>query len=411
MPLLQKLERRFRIDITYFLSGGLWLITAQGLTIVASLISAVIFARLLSQTELGIYRYVISVGIFLSAFSLSGIGQAILQAGAKGHTVFFSYSTKPTILYGLGSSMTALIAALYYFYNGNHVLMVGCITIALLQPTSILFLNTLAYLYGQKHFKSGTYLQGIKSFIVAGASIATIYITRDITTLLIVYFATQAICGIGSYLWYRPHQANTEPLSVDIQKKYLAFAKHTSVQNIIVGLANRLDNIIVFQHLGAASLAYFTIATLLPDQIKGAFKNVLTLLIPKYAKHDTIDTLRGHIPKRSWQFFCILTLISIGVILITPPLYTLLFPMYPEAILYSQLLALSFPASIYLIPFSALQSQTKDRTLYHLHAYISVFQIIVTYTLILTSGLIGAIIARIVTQYFQCLVSFILVRR
>ena len=408
---MQKFERRLRIDITYFLSGGLWLISAQGLTIIASLISTVIFARLLSPTELGVYRYVISVGSFLSAFSLSGIGQAILQAGAKGHLGFFRYSTKPTLIYGFGSSVAALIAAVYYFYNGNQILMIGCLTIALLQPVSILFLNTLAYLYGQQSFRSGTYLQGIKSFVVAAASIATIYITTDITALLIVYFTSQAVCGIGSYLWYRPSKATLQPIESGIQKKYLAFAKHTSVQNIIVGLATRLDNIIVFQHLGAASLAHFTIATLLPDQIKGAFKNILTLLIPKYAKHDTIDTLRAHIPKRSLQFFCILVLISIGVILITPPLYAFLFPQYPEAILYSQLLALSFPAAIYLIPFSVLQSQTKDRTLYHFHTYISIFQIVITYVLILTHGLIGAIIARIVTQYFQCLVVFILVRR
>lgn len=405
---LQKIEAKFKIDIQYFLNGGFWLITAQALTIGASLISAVIFARLLSDTNLGIYRYIISVGSFISTFSLSGIGQAILQAEAKGHAGFFRYSTKPTLLYGFGSSVAALIAATYYFYNNNHLLMVGCLIIALLQPVSILFLNTLAHLYGKQQFKSGTYLQGIKSLIVAGASIVAIYLTQDILALLIVYFASQAICGIGSYLWYRPIASLLEK---SIKEKYLNFAKHTSIHNVIVGLATRLDNIIVFQHLGAASLAHFTIATLLPDQIKGAFKNILTLLIPKYAKHDTIDTLRAHIPKRSWQFFWVLVLISGIIIIITPPLYTLLFPKYPEVIIYSQLLALSFPASISLIPFSVLQSQTKDKTLYHLHTYISVFQIITTYTLIITSGLLGAIIARIATQYFQCILTYILMKR
>lgn len=404
--IISKIGIFLNIDAQYFVGGGMWLLLAQAFTVCSSLVSTILFAYYLTETDFGIYRYIIGLAAFFSAFALTGIGQSIAQLAAKGYTDYFRYSTKLTFIYGLASTSVSLIGAYYYHFQGNDILAIGCLFIALLQPISILFLNTLAYLYGLKNFKEGTYFQGIKSITVMATSICTLLITHNLIWLLFIYFFTQAFTAIVGYLYYRPKTYTPSTIPSPLKKQYLRFAQHTSIRNLIVGSAARLDSIIVFQQLGAASLAIFTIATLVPDQIKGVFKNILALLIPKYSQYDSLAELRRHIPKRCWQFGFILIVVTVIFIILVPYLYSLIFPKYINAIFYTQLLALSFPASIYLLPLSALQSQVQEDSLYYFNGGVSVIQLIVTFFLTIQFGLLGAIIARIIIQYTMMAGSF-----
>lgn len=407
--LINLIAKKFNIDAHYFIKGGFWLFASQVSTIISSLIVAALMARHMTENDYGIYRYIIGLAALLSVFSLTGIAQSILQASSQGYKDFLRASIGISLKYSLGVTLVASLSAAYYFSAGNQILMYGCIMIAVLHPITQLFINTLSHLYGESKYATGAKMQAFKSVLVSGSTLLTLVLSQNILLLLVVYFLSQAIATLLSYYLYKPRNYHQEIIPQEIWNKYITYAKNTSYRNILIGVASRLDSIVIFQYLGASELALYSISNLLPDQIRSSLKNLQTLLLPKYTKHGSIETLKESLIKRSIQFFLLLTVATIVFILIVPPIYTALFPKYAEGVLYIQLLALSFPASIFLIPLGALQAQQKEKELYLLHITTSIIQIVTLLLLILNYGLVGAIVAKIIAQYLKAILSYWLI--
>jgi O-antigen/teichoic acid export membrane protein len=408
-PLANFLQKTFRFDAHYFLRGGFWLISSQFILIIFGLATSVFFANYLEETEFGKYRYLISISIILSSFSLSGLGQSILQTAIKKYYYFYTESVRLSLIYNLGISFSGIIGAIYYFINENITLAIGCLLIAILQPVITTFSFVPGFLQGQKKFRESTFTQVLKSLLVAISSLVGLYFTHNILILFFIYLSSQALTGFISHFLYRPAKNTGELYTQEIKNQYISYAKHTSIRNIISTIAFRLDSVLLFTSLGALELAVYTIATQIPEQIKGSFKNLSSLLFPKYSNHSDIKTIKISIAKKSLQLFIILVAISIIYSMIAPFLYKLLFPKYLDAIFYSQLFSIAFPAYIYYLPLTALMSQLDDKKLYAFHIKTSIFQIFVTIAFVYTSGLLGAIIANLISQYTKMIYCYWLI--
>jgi O-antigen/teichoic acid export membrane protein len=387
------LQKKFNFDAHYFLKGGFWLSLTQGIVVLAGILTTSLFAHYLSETDYGIYRYLIGLAVLFSTFSLTGIGQSILQTAAKKYYGFYQETIRLNFLYSVPISLISVGGAIYYFIKGNSVLSLGCVLIALIQPVTNAFQNTPIFLQGSRRFKEATTAQGIKVVLVAAISVATLFLTENILILLCAYFGSNALLNIALHLIYRPVRSTSTP--PDIANQYIRYAKSTSIRNIISSLSNRLDAVLIFTQLGAAELALFTIATIIPEQIKASFKNLASLLLPKYARHEDVTVLKRSVPKRSAQLFLLLCAITILYIFTAPYLYELLFPKYPDAIVLSQLTALAFPTFVLYIPYSILQSRLAESELHKITLYSSIFQVMTIFGFIFFFGLLGAIIARL----------------
>ncbi|MCB9814262.1 oligosaccharide flippase family protein [Candidatus Nomurabacteria bacterium] len=397
------IEKRFKVDAHYFLKGGFWLTAGQATSILFGLITTVLFAHYLSESDYGIYKYLTGLAAILASFSLTGLGQAILQASAKKIYGFYRKTMVISFKYNLTVALFSLATAFYYWFNENMVLALGCLMIGILQP----FINTFqfipTYLLGRKQFKETTILQTVKMLIVSVVSIVTLFYTNNIIVLFFAYLFISLITNLVSHLVYNPKK---EEIQEEIFAKYLNYAKHTSLRNIISVLVQKADTVIIFTQLGAVELAVYSIATVVPEQIKGSLKNLSNLLLPKYAAHSNLEQLKKSVPKRSLQLFVLLLLITIIYLIVAPYLYQFIFPKYPDAIFYSQISALSLPAFILFIPFNILQAQLQEKVLYKLTLYSSLFQIIVVAVGILYFGLLGAIIARIGYRIFYMVIVY-----
>jgi O-antigen/teichoic acid export membrane protein len=406
--LADKLEKHFRVDARYFLSGGFWLGVGQITTVGFGLITTVLFANFLSATDYGIYKYLIGLAALFSVFSLSGLGQSIIQTAAQKYDSFYRETLRINFLYSIPISIIAGTASLYYFWNENIVLSLGCLFIACIQPFIGVFQFTPAYLTGKQQFKETTILQTIKIIFSSAALLAVLYFTTNIIVLFAAYLVIQLILNLLSYWFYAPESAGPTPAA--LLQEYVSYAKHTSVRNVISNIAYRLDSIIIFTQLGAVELAIYTIANIVPEQIKGTFKSISTLILPRYAQQENVSLAKKSMPKRSTQLFFIYTAITIVYIALSPFLYELLFPKYEDISIYTQLIALSFPAAIATLPYSLLQAQRKDRELHMFNIQSSVLLIVLTVTLIPFFGITGAIIAKIISRYSNLFLSFFYLR-
>lgn len=398
----------FRVDAHYFMSGGFWLFIAQVIGSVFGLLTTILFANVLSENDYGIYRYLISITILISSFSLSGIGIAILQAATKGHFGFAKETLGFSLKYNFGVVVIASIGAVYYFINENLVLAIGCILIALLQPFINSFQFAPHFLQGKKEFRLSSALLIIKSIFVSLSLICGILIFEQVTVLFLIYLFSHLLFDVTSF-YFINYRKEFEPTPELTKNKFLSYAKHTSVRNVVSNIAFRIDNILVFTQLGAAELAAFSIANALPEQIKGSFKTVSSLLLPKYANDDTYKVAKKGIPRRSLQFLFMLVLVTAVYCLAAPFIFETLFPKYTDAVLYSQLFALIFPAYIYYLPLTAMMSELNERQLYKFHVNTSIFQLIITFVLIVKLQLLGAVLARMITQYTRSAYCYFLV--
>jgi O-antigen/teichoic acid export membrane protein len=403
------LEHRFRFDAHYFLKGGFWLSVSQGVTILAGLATTSLFAHYLSETEYGIYRYILGLAILFSSFSLTGLGQSILQTAAKKYYAFYQETLSLNLAYSLTIAILSLAGGAYYLIKENITLAFGCFLIALLQPLITGFQNTTVFLQGSRRFQASTAATTIKTLFVSLTSITALLITKDVLILIAAYLLASAVINILLHLWYRPREL--APTPAEIKTQYLSYAKHTSVRNIISNISYRADTIIVFTQLGAIELAIYTVATVIPEQIKASFKNLSSLLLPKYANSSDELSLKKSVPKRSLQLFCLLSLVVFLYILVAPYIYQIFFPKYQSAVFLSQLLSISFLGMVALIPANILQAKIATKKLYEFQMFESILSIVLMLMLIIWMGVLGAVLAKVIVRFATSIYYYILFYR
>ena len=397
------INKKFNTDAHYFFHGGFWLTVTQVVVVSSGLVTTALFAQYLSPTEYGMYRYLIGLAVIFSSFSLTGLGQSILQTAAKKYYSFYTETIKINLAYSLGIAVVAMGGALYYWYFNNPILSIGCLIIALLQPIINIYQFIPTFLQGSKRFKESTIIQSIRIIIVSITSLAVLYFTKNILFLLSAYIGSSALINIASHFWYRHRSQDITP--PEILKKYIDYARHTSLRNIISTMVQRADIIIIFTQLGAADVALYTIAMIIPEQVKASFKNLASLLLPKYAKHKDLKSHRN-ISTRSFQLFFLLLGVTICYIVVAPHVYNIIFPKYSNAAFLSQILALSFPAMISIIPTSAFQSSLEENKLYKMLAIESTTSILLLVVMTLNFGVLGAISAKVITRYITTLSNY-----
>ena len=393
------INKKFRIDAHYFLKGGFWLSLAQLVTIALGLITTALFAYFLNENDYGIYRYLVGLAALFSAFSLTGIGQAVLQTAAKKYYSFYSETLKINFIYSVGIFLGGSIGSIYYWLNDNHTLSIGCLLIAVFQPLINTFQYTPSYLQGTGQFRKSTEIQSVRTVVSSLVSVLVLLLTQNIIALFATFLITSALASFVTHLWYSPLKADPTPLKVKDQ--YISYAKNSSLRNAVSSIAFRADAIFIFTQLGAVELAVYSIATLVPEQIKGSFKNLASLLLPKYSSHTNEKILLGSVPRRSLQICAILLITTILYVVIAPYFYNLFFPKYQSSILYSQIYALAFPSFFALIPLTVIQSRLDENALNRINnqnTFLSLFLVI-----LLTSfyGVMGAIIGKVLSRYIN----------
>ncbi len=403
------IHKKFNIDASYFLRGGFWLSLTQLITIIGGLLTSVLFAHYLAPQDFGIYRYLIGLSALVAAFSLTGLSQSILQMSAKKYYGFYLETIRMNLLYSSGIFFAGISGFGYYFFNGNTLLAAGCLCIAFLQPIITSFGNTSSFLQGQERYRESTRLQLVRIVFTTLASVTAILLTRSVIILFATFLLSNALINFLGHSLYKPNHTKETPL--EILRSYKSYAVHTSLRNIISTVAFRADSIIVFTQLGAVELAIYTIANLIPEQIKGSIKNMGALLLSKYSKADDTTIVRRGIWRRTLQLLSLLILITVLYIIAAPFIYHILFPKYESAVLYSQLLALSFPAMAAIIPFTVLKVELEEKKLYKIEVTSSCVTILTSVCGAFLFGVIGVVVSRILIRYINLALGFFYLSR
>lgn len=400
-------EKYTKTDMVYLAKGGSWLGISQIISSVAVFSTSIAFANLLSPDVYGIYKYVLSIASILSITTLTGMDSAIMQSVARGYEGSLGLALKTKLKWGTLGTLVSLLISLYYYTQGNIYLALSFCIVAVFMPIYESFDIYNSFLFGKKLFDKQTIFSIITKIVIVYSILTTLFLTKNLIIILSVYFLSLTIPGL--FFFYKTIKKYKQ--NNDKDSGLVGYGKHLSFINIISLVMAELDKILIFQHIGAANLAIYTIAVAPTDQIKGLLKNINSLAFPKFAKQEGED-IRKNINHKI-KILSITTGIIVAIyIILSPIFFRVFFPKYLDSIIYSQILAISIVgAVISAFLYTVLESQKAKIGLYKINLYTSIFSVVILFPLVFYFGVMGAVVSRLVSRIFSSTFSYFLVQK
>ncbi len=384
--------------MVYLAKGGFWLNLGQGIASVAGLGLAVAFANLLPPETYGTFKFVIAFVGILSIPTLKGMNQALIRAVAQGNEGTFYPILKTKIKWGVFGSLGALLLAGYYFYNDNSQLGIAFLIMAGFIP----FLNTLniwiQYLQGKKNFKAFARYKSIMRVSVVAIMVLVLLLTHNLFLVLFTHFAANTLIRsiiLLTTLKKFPPNTKHDPPSI-------GYGKHLSLMGILGPVAGQIDKILIFHFLGPVQVAIYSFSLRPVKEFKKPLQSLNKLALPKMSRRN-FEELKSSLPGKIIKLTAILIPLIIIYILIAPYFYEFLFPQYTEAVVYSQVFALSLLLFPRALLNQTLTAHAKKKQLYILRIATPTFKIISFLVLLPLLGIWGAIIALLATEVFNLL--------
>lgn len=393
--LIRFLERYVHADLSYLISGSIWLGIVQIAGMLSSLILAIGLAHFVSKDTFGIYKYVLSIATLVSAFAYSGLSTSLVQQVAKGDVdtlrrSFMQYLRKSGLIV-----VFSLTIAVYYALHANYILTASFVVAGLCLP--VLGAATLydSYLQGKRAFKMSAVLSFFNTGIPALILVLVAWFMPHPLPIVIGYFIANALVDYSLYRYTLRRFPEPRSVGNSTPDRYSA---DLSAMNILTVFSTQIDQLLLFHLSGAAELAVYAYAIALPEQGKGFTKNIGSLALPKFVQHSRLPSRR----QMGSQMLIMSAVIGIPVavyILSAPYIFAFLFPSYTSSVLYSQIFAISLLSSSNVLPSTYLQAQKNTRALYGITIVSAIFQIICIIIGGLWYGILGIVIARVVGRF------------
>lgn len=394
--------------MVYLASGGFWSMVGQVSVSLSILALSAILARYLTKDAYGEYKYILSIIALLSTLSLSGLSTAVFQSAARGSDGDLVQGFWINIRWSALIFLGALATGAYYLMHGNFVVGVGVLVGGCLSPLIASANMYTSFLAGKKDFARQTiYVAVFGTTLPALALIATALLTRDALAVTLVYFVSNTLLAFYFY-WRTLHIYRPDPTLKDTG--LLSYSKHLSFIGILGGISANIDSVLLFHYVGAPALAVYAFATGIVDQAKGPLKSLDMMMQARYIGHANKGIRETMRSKMLW-LFVLGTLMALVYIPLAPFIYRILFPAYTDAVVYSQVYALSL-VGMFLGPAgSYLSAKRKVKEQYWSAIFNSIFQIVALAVGVIWWGLWGLIVARVILRFGGSAFSYLLYKR
>ncbi|MFZ2803662.1 MAG: oligosaccharide flippase family protein [Patescibacteria group bacterium] len=400
---IKKLEQHLKVDLQYILKGGFWLSTGNSSSSLILLLLSLAYANLLSKQTYGEYKYILSLCTLFSCLTLTGTNNSVTQAVARGFEGTYERSIGWQLRWSILYAVAVVGTGVYYVFGGNPHIGYALVAAGLINPFSLAFNTYIAFLNGRKDFKSLAAYNLLSSGFVATVSFATVIFFPQSFALVLANAAGNAVINLIIHLRtvqkFKPNEK--------VDEKAFSFAKHLSVLNIMGTISGQIDSILVFHFLGAAQLAVYTFSTIFPDRLRGFTKVLQNLALPKFSQQEH-HVLRTTLPSKLWKFILLLVGLAAAYALLAPVFFHLLLPQYGASILLSQVYAISLVFGASTIPVAVMLAQRQQKNLYIFSGTAGAFQILMSVLLIPTYGLMGAVVAKILSGAYNLVLSYAL---
>ncbi len=399
---LTRVGKYVKIDLRYVFKNGSWILAGQIVSSLTVFILSIGFANLLSAETYGTYKYLLSVAALLAIFSLPGMVTALTRSVASGFSSSFFSTTIERVRWGFLGTTIGLLVATYFYSIGSTQMAIGIVLVSLFVPLFDVFNTYTAYLQGKKDFKSYALLGALVQVGATTAILFAVLFTDNLFILLCSYLIPYTLLRFACWLYIR------SKIDITHQQKdatVISYGKHLSIMNSVSQVASQADQLLLFAFLGPIQIAGYAIAIAPAEQIKHFLGGVNTLLLPRFSNYSQSEIKKNLIYKGLLLLLVTASIVAV-YILSAPTLFAIIFPQYTEYVFFSQIFSLSL-LNVFFVPcLIFLQAHGHIKAQYYINTITSVLQIVFMTVGIIFYGLVGLVVARIVTRFITGLVSF-----
>ncbi len=367
----------------------------------AAFLLSVAFAQLLPKEIYGQYRYILSIMAILAISSLQGMNDAVIQGVARGFEGTLKRGFKTKLKWSLLGSIASIGIAVYFWLQGNIEFTASFLIIAVFLPLFKSGEIYQFYLSGKKLFGKKVSYTVLTQVLATVFLVLTLFLTKNLIILILVYFFSYSVLRIFFLFWTIK---KTRP-SEKHNSKIISYGKHLSFMGIIALVAEQIDKILLFHFMGPIKLAIYFFATLPIRQIRIPLQNIQELALPKFSTRPTKEIKKTLSKKLIKSIIFILIIIAIYIVL-APYFFKIFYPQYMDSVFYSRLFSfnlLVFPISMMVL---VIQAKMKTKELYKINIIDPIIRIILFVVLIPLYGILGAIIAILLSQIFYFFIAW-----
>jgi O-antigen/teichoic acid export membrane protein len=366
-------EKYTQTDMIYVAKGGFWMTVEKVFLYLFSLATMTAFARWSLKEVYGAYQYIVSITAILAIFTLPGMNNALVRVIAQGYDKTILNGAKEKIKWGLIATIICSSIAAWYIIHQNFSLGISFLIAGLFLPFNRTFQLFQSFWRGKKRFDVRAKHLILFTFLKILFLIPVIYLTNNLIVIILAYFLSQTFFGaVFFYLAVKKAEKKGK------EKETISFGRHLSLIEALGTFANQIEKTIIWQSMGPTSVAIYSLAKDPTFQIKQVTP-ISALALPKLSEKN-IEDIKDGLLKKFYKLFLIL------------------FPAYPESIIYAQVLALD----VIFYPFSLLKTSLvakgKTKELYILQIVPPVLKIGLFLVLIPFYGIWGIIASILINE-------------
>ncbi|MDB5195568.1 MAG: polysaccharide biosynthesis protein [Parcubacteria group bacterium] len=399
-------EQRLQTDISYLIKGSFWLLVGYAVQVFTGIILTYAFANFLPKEVYGTYQFILSMAAIASIFTLTGIGTAINRAVAQGEEGALRYGMRMQFMWSIGIFLCAVLLSIYYLLHANNVLALAFAIVALFQPVVTTLGLYRVYFQGTKRFKEGSIVDILQRLFPFVTLISAFFLTHNPAALIGVFFVSQAL-SLGAGYMYTLFRHR---LGITVVPGLISYSKHLSIMESVSELANAADKALVWVFLGAAPTAVYSLALLPIVHLQAIFGFVRQLAFPKLVNRSFSD-LAETLPRKI-RLYSFAAFITVGAYIIAAPfIFHILFPKYPEAVIYSQMLALALLAVPRSLITQVFLAHEKKHELYLVNISTPIIKLVALAFGVALFGLPGIVAAFLFSEFYAAILQMYLFKR
>lgn len=389
-------EKYTKTDMVYLAHGGFWLSSGYIITLIKGFVISILMANLLTKENYGYYKFILSIFATISIFGLQGLSTAITQSVAINNDGIVKKTIKTALKWSWIGSVFLLIFAFYYFTKNNLTFTLSFLVLAISFPLYSISGYYGAILAGKKKFNIQTKYYSIYSLISFLALALAIIISKNVFWIVFAFIASDIIVGNIFNLKVKKFLKNKS-----IEKNSINYGIKLSAINLMGAIAQNIDKVILPILLSYQDLAVYSIALVIPEQIKNLFKNILPLTMPKFASTN----INYESKQKIFSYILKIAVLIIPLIIIywylAEFIFKLIYPQYAESVAYSKIFSLSLLTIPTILIDSLFYAKKKTKIIFKNNFINSISQIIITILLTYYYGLWGLIIARLSSRFIN----------
>lgn len=387
------LTQTLKLDVRFYGRSFAMLSLGHASGVVRGIATTFLMARWLPKETLGEFRYVLALFGMAGVFAISGMSSSVIRSVATGDTIVAHLAFRQVLKIAPLGSLALLLAALERFWRGEtNVALALIITALAFTPYAVSgFYGHI--LTGQERIRDLTRLAVLNNLLFAAAFVVALRWNGTLLAVTLAYFGFDILIR-GAFTWRELRRLPKAGSAGD----HLQLGHHLSAAGVFQTIAMQLDQVLIQRFGGYSTLASFSVATVIPEQIKDFANSVSGTLLQRMSRHEKTEAHVRATRRHFWIAMAGSGAIVAGYAIVAPFAVPWLFPQYTDAVLPSIIYALGLLAMPAVVGLFFFQAHHEIKRLWRFYVAQTVLQIATNLALIPSFGGWGAIWSKTATR-------------